>query len=149
MDVPNINKMISTTNHFWANVAWLLLWWDVDWMSTSIDQEIRDNHKLLVNFQTDFKLRYFIFHKSGWYLREHLCCVLLHVEQFSPRIGTEIVQRLVDVDLLGDARGLILVLPGLHVHDGQARLQRGLEILQTKVDKVHVTYALCVVRSDM
>ena len=59
MDVPNINKMISTTNHFWANVAWLLLCWDVDWMSTSIDQEMRDNHKLQVNFQIDFKLRNF------------------------------------------------------------------------------------------
>ena len=62
--------------------------------------------------------------------REHLSGVLVNVVQLPGDVGTQVLHGLVDVDLLVDARCLVLVLPGLHIHDGETSLEGSLEILK-------------------
>ena len=62
--------------------------------------------------------------------REQLRCVLVHCVELPPHVVREVLEGLVDAAEVGEPRCLVVLLPGLDVHDREAGVQGVLEVLE-------------------
>ena len=66
------------------------------------------------------------------YLRKELGGIPHNLVQLLGAVGAKVLHGLGDGGLPGDARGLVLPVPSLDVHNGEPRVERILEILKQK-----------------
>ncbi len=78
-------------------------------------------------------------------LREHLGGVLGDGVELPADVVGEVDEGLVDVALAREARGLVLLLPRLDVHDRQPRVQRVPEVLRESKYTLYYAYRMCII----